>query len=230
MRTWIVFALGLVAIGCSGSSASVSSGGIGADGGLAPDDAAPSSDGAVTVDGGGGPALYGACTLGVPLGLGAYTEPKSGVTLHWPAEWTAQTQTQPDMFQVQTPYSYVPTGAAAPTNSLANLEIYGPIVASDATDAQKRLDDAVSGVCAGGQVARVTISGHPGVFCWTQAPPPQPGCMNCPGDPGPDIVTIALTVASGLNILELSGRARVNATPAQIFCDMQAMELGLTFR
>jgi len=226
MRTLTALGMGLLLVACSGSSAQIV--GSGADGGLPTDDAAaPSAN--VTTDGGGEPTFYGSCATTGPLTAGAHTEKQSGLTIHWPAGWLPETEGQVDFNAIGAPYTYVPTGATAAKDAQAQISWSSPIVLSSEADVQKRLDQEVGAGGTGAHVQRITIDGHPAVFWWNQEPPPQPGCMGCAADPGPDVMTIGLAVAVGLNLMELRGAARVNANPAEIFCEIQAIELGVTF-
>jgi hypothetical protein len=86
-----------------------------------------------------------------------------------------------------------------------------------------------------GDARETTLGGHLAVLWWDQEAPPQPGCSSCAGDPGPDFVTVALSVYlgdttnfGGRAVLDVRGRARVNADPADLFCDMESMLLGIT--
>jgi hypothetical protein len=108
-----------------------------------------------------------------------------------------------------------------------DVTLYDDTVATDEIDAAKRMAEMTDGVPAG-QVRRFTLQGRSAIQWWTQAPPPQPGCAGCPGDPGPDIVTISLVADVDLRLVELTASARVNAAP-DVFCDIQAIELGVTF-
>jgi hypothetical protein len=202
--------------GCSGSSGNVFD--------STATDAGPTPDGAIspTPDGGGPSLLYGQCGLPKPLTAGSVTEPKANVTLRWPTPWTGD---GPTYFETKEPYMYLPTGATAEKQSSAYVSLYDSTLATNEADAAKRMSDYVNGV-PDAQVRRFTLDGHPAIIWWTQSMPPQPGCMGCPGDPGPDIVTIQLIVDVNLQLVQLTGSARVNA-PADVFCDIQSIELGI---
>jgi hypothetical protein len=88
----------------------------------------------------------------------------------------------------------------------------------------------------GGSATSITLGGHPAVLWWNHVAPAQPGCFMCPGDPGPDLVNVGLTAYlgqiatfGGLTIVDVQGHARINAVPADIFCDMGAIATGVTF-
>jgi hypothetical protein len=185
-----------------------------------PDGGGPAPDGGTSSS-----TLYGQCGLPKPLTAGSYTEPRANVTLRWPAPWTG-VPVASNSYATSEPYTYLPTNATTTRQTTTAVEFYDDEVATDAADAAKRLSEATAGV-PDAQVRRFTINGHSAVMWWTQEAPPQPGCMGCQGDPGPDIVTISLNVEVNLRIVKLTAEARVNA-PADVFCDIQAIELGLT--
>lgn len=181
--------------------------------------------------------IYSECA-GVPAPLltaGAWTEPRSGATLHWPAGWM---QADPSSGNGATaPYTYVPTGATATTSAQANVTVSPSGVSSDA-QGQEVLQGAVNWAKGNaGNASQITMGGYPAVVWWDQEAPPQLGCAMCTGgDPGPDYVVIGAEAYlgnsptfGGLTVVEVQGRARVNAQPPDIICDMQAMVLGVTF-
>ncbi len=211
---------------CSGRGASVD--GAGPDGST--DDAA-ASDGAA-IDGGGGgdggsPFVYGQCAT-KPLTAGSRTGPKSSVTLHWPTPWVGLSpQPSTNTFTVNAPYTYVPTGKTVATPSAAAVTLWDDETRPSDADLQKRIDDAVKGLPPA-NVRRFTLDGQQAVLFWAQTPPPQSGCQGCPVDPGPDYVAITLFASRGLQLVQLTGQARVNAT-GDVLCDIQSIALGLTW-
>jgi len=245
MRKTVVL-VGALVVGCgSGNSSSPLDGGAvgdsggSSDSGVAIDGAAASPFPLPPADAGSSPALtalYGTCAGAAPkpLTAGSWTEPRSGATLHWPAGWSAAAPNAGG--GAFAPYTYVPTGASAPTDARVTMTISPSGVSSDA-QGQEVLNGWVSYAKAhAGTASQITIGGHPAVVWWDEEVPPQPGCQGCPGDPGPDLVEVGLAAYlgdtptfGGLTVVEVQGRARVNAQPAEIVCDMEQIALGVTF-
>jgi hypothetical protein len=124
----------------------------------------------------------------------------------------------------------------AAVSSQANVSVSPSGVSSDTQAQQVLQSSAQYAQSNGGSASSITIGGHPAMFWWDEVPPAQPGCFNCPGDPGPDFVNVGLTVYlgnsatfGGLAVVDVLGSARMNAVPADIFCDMAEMALGVTF-
>jgi hypothetical protein len=236
MRVWITIGAVLVGVGCSGGSSGIADGPTDAavEGGLPVP--SPSSDGG---DAGAVTSLFKQCTgmTPKPLTAGSQVDAHSGATLHWPAPWTGLAPNQTGgSAGASTPYQYVPTNATAASGATATVTMSPVGVSSDAQGAEL-LQSAVDGASKnGGDAKRITIGGHDAVIAWRQEAPPQPGCQGCAGDPGPDYVNIEVSVylgatpefGGGLAVLEVRGGARTNAVPADVFCDMEQMALGIT--
>jgi hypothetical protein len=134
------------------------------------------------------------------------------------------------------PYTFVPTGLTVAVSSQAIVNVSPSGVSSDAQGQQVLQSSVQWAQSNGGSASSVTVGGHPAVLWWDHEGPPQPGCAMCPGDPGPDLVKIGLTVYlgndpafGGLTVVDVLGSARIDAVPANIFCDMEEMVLGVTF-
>jgi len=228
MRSLPLLVLVAVVTGCSGSAAAIDLTSAGPDGSAPTNDAAPidppASDAGADAS---SDFIYGGCTpaSSAPLTAGSHADAKGGYTVSWPYPWTGASSS--NVFTISEPYSYVPTGASAPTNATANLFVYPTEQRTSEADASKRLAD-VELEYPKAVVHDLVVGGHPALIRWVQQPPPQPGCQGCAGDPGPDIVTITLAIAAGDRFIRMDGSARVNA-PSGVFCDMQAIELGTTF-
>jgi hypothetical protein len=184
------------------------------------------SSGGVVGDGGGETGIgafpiYGDCSSVAPKSIaGSHTDP-AGYTYSWPTGWSGVTSG--GLFTVSAPYRYVPTGASAPSDATAYIESMTSTSASES--------DALTVIAhpygaSGDAVRSFTLGGLPASAFWVRTPPPQPGCEGCPGDPGPDLITIGVAVANGKTVFELTGTARLNA-PVEIFCDMQQTEASL---
>jgi hypothetical protein len=136
---------------------------------------------------------------------------------------------------VTAPYTFVPTGASTPSSTTAEVTMSTSGVSSDAQGAELVDGAAKAAVSKGGDARSIVIGGHPATLWWDHEAPPQPGCEGCAGDPGPDFVSVGVTIYlgstpefGGLALLEVQGAARQNATPSDIFCDMEAIVLGVT--
>ena len=227
MKTWIC-ALGALVCGCSGAASST----LFAAGGDAGADAPFEQDGSTITpaDASGdaavlpsvGPA-YKACG---PVTLGVTQARASGWELKYPFDWSANAQSA-NLLQITTRYRYVPTGSSTSVEAVASVQAYEERRTSEA-DALTRLKDIVSG-WPNAKKREYTLSGKTAVSWWYEEPPPQPGCANCPGDPGPDIAHINTAVAFGTLVVNMQGSARVNA-PDAIFCAIQAIETSFTAR
>jgi hypothetical protein len=165
-----------------------------------------------------------------PLTAGSYTDPKTGLTMHWPSGWKLQTVgTNSNFATLATPVTFVPTGS---TTALQDEATFTLSVSSygNAGQVQQALQDP--------RREAITLAGHPGALGWWLAPPPQPqcpaGCLSIP--PLPEILTITglvpfTTIDAGVGFgveVDLTGSARLDALPAQVFCDIEAMILGVT--
>lgn len=182
---------------------------------------------------------FGPCAgrLTKPLTAGSQVGARSGATLHWPAGWTPLPANESGGdAAVEATYTYVPTGTSNATNATARVGMSPSGVSSDAQGNELLASAATYARDNNGDAKSITVNGHPATLWWDQEPPAQPGCMNCAGDPGPDLVTIGLSIylgatpefGGGLAMLEVRGTARVNATPSELFCDMEAIVLGVT--
>ena len=84
----------------------------------------------------------------------------------------------------------------------------------------------------------LTLAGQPAVVWWGLEPVPQPACpAGCPSVPPlPELLEVAGLVpftmvdgGGGFGVeVDIDGIARANAQPQQVFCDMEAMILGVT--
>jgi hypothetical protein len=183
-------------------------------------------------------AAFGPCgsAASKPVSAGSVVDARSGATLHWPDGWSALPANQAGgEAAVSRPYTYVPTGASTPSTVTALVSMSTSGVSSDAQGEELVENAAKSAAAYGGDARSIVVGGHPATLWWDHQAPPQPGCQGCVGDPGPDIESVGVTIYlgttpefGGLALLEVRGAARQNATPNDLFCDMQAMALGLT--
>jgi hypothetical protein len=137
---------------------------------------------------------------------------------------------------VTAPYTYVPTGATAATSAWVRLVVSPSGVSSEAQGQQVLQGWAEWAQARGGSASSIMLGGHPAVIWWDHEAPAQPECLNCPLDQGPDFVMIGLAAYlgntpgfGGLSVVEVLGAARIDAVPLDIFCDMEAMALEITF-
>jgi hypothetical protein len=172
-----------------------------------------------------------------PLTAGSYALPNVGLVVHWPDGWT-QTGGTADNIVLSTPITWVPTGS---TTAMADQARFSVTVVAygNADQIPQAVPNAISAAAQGGGVGSgLTLAGQTAAAWWELVPPAQPGCVGCPGvPPYPEIMTIGglvqyptLDAGGWLNGVEvdLTGTARANAQPAQVFCDMEAMILGVT--
>jgi hypothetical protein len=137
---------------------------------------------------------------------------------------------------VTAPYTYVPTAASAATSAWVRIVVSPSGVSSEAQGQQVLQGWVEWGQAHGGSASSIMLGGHPSVLWWDHEAPARPGCLSCPLDPGPDSVTIGLAAYlgntpgfGGLTMVDVQGSARIDAVPLDIFCDMEAMSLGVTF-
>jgi hypothetical protein len=193
--------------------------------------------------GDGGPfgAIYAQCAAlpSRPLTAGSYTEPKTGLTLHWPDGWTLSTSPGLLPGTISTPCTYVPTGATAAVADEARVTISVSSFGNASQPPQFSQNWMNWASQNGGDSSKLTLGGHPAIVWWDLEPVPVPGCVSgCAGPPGsPEIVHVGAAIdfavvdgggAFGVEV-DVQGQARADAQPQQVFCDMEAMMLGLTF-
>jgi hypothetical protein len=139
-----------------------------------------------------------------------------------------------------TPVTWVPTGSMT---AVTDQAIFSLSIAGYGNNNQ--IPQAIPGAIDlaaqnGGAGSALTLAGHPSAIWWDLVAPAQPGCAaGCGGGvpPSPEILTIGALIqftmvdggvwSNGIEV-DLSGSARANAQPVQVFCDMEAMILGVT--
>ena len=192
-------------------------------------------------DGGSFAAISAQCAAlpARPLTAGSYTDPETQLTVHWPEGWTLTTIGDNATFvTLTTPVTWVPTGSTTALQDQASftLSVFGY---GNADQVPQAVPDAISAAAhAEGAGMALTLAGHPGAIWWRLAPPAQPDCpapcLTVP--PSPEILTIGGLVqfttvpgGGGLGVeVDLAGSARADAQPQQVFCDIEAMILGVT--
>ena len=172
-----------------------------------------------------------------PLTASSYTDSTTGLTVHWPDGWTFATPPGNTFATLSTPITWVPTGSTTPIADQARLSIstayYG-----NAGQPGQAIPGALSAASeAGGVGSALTLAGQPAAVWWNLSPVPEPGCSTCVGPPpSPELMNVAALVqftmidaGGGLGVeVDISGVARADAQPQQVFCDMEAMILGVT--
>lgn len=232
MRRWMTWGAIATTVACGSSSGGGGSSGTTSGGIPLP---SPQTDGGS--DAGAVVSIFAPCANAPakPLTAGSQTDAQSGATLHWPTPWTAVTGPSSGA-AASTTYQYVPTNATTSTGSTAAVSMSTSGVSGDAQGAELLTSAESFAKNNLGDAKRITFGGHDAVIWWDEEAPPQPGCQGCPGDPGPDNISIGLTVylgptpefGGGRAVLEARGSARKNAVPQDIFCDMEQMVLGIT--
>jgi hypothetical protein len=184
-------------------------------------------------------AVFAQCarTAPRPLTAGSHTDPNTGLILHWPEGWTLVSSGS-TVATLSTPITWVPAGSTAAVADPAELSIsvgfYG-----NASQPPQAIQGAVSAASAGGGTAStLMLAGQPAVVWWDLEPVPQPacpaGCLSVP--PLPKLLEVHGLVSftmvdggGGFGVeVNIDGVARANAQPQQVFCDMEAMILGVT--
>jgi hypothetical protein len=183
--------------------------------------------------------IYAQCTRSAPrpLTAGSYTEPNSGLTVHGPSGWTLGS-TGSAVATLTTPITWIPTGSTTTVCDDAEFSIWVGFYGS-ASQPPQAIADAVIAASeskGGGTGSAVTLAGQPAAVWWNLQPVPQPacpgGCLDVP--PSPELLHVGglvqfTTVDAGFGLeVHLDGWARANAQPQQVFCDMEAMILGVT--
>lgn len=168
--------------------------------------------------------IYRSCA---PVALTQHYADPTRFTLDYPARWTGLPAAT-NSYAFTAPYSYVPTGSSMPTTALASVTTLTGTTATDAANVQRFLQDRVSGYPVA-VVRRFATGGGPAIAWWYREAPATCGVCMGPPDPGPDLIFISVAASHGLDIVVVSGYARINA-PAQTFCDIQAIESSLAFQ
>jgi hypothetical protein len=183
--------------------------------------------------------IYSQCarTAPRPLTAGSYTDPNTGLTLHWPEGWRL-VSSGATVATLSTPITWVPTGSTAAVADDAELSIsvgfYG-----NASQPPQAIQGAVNAASAsGGTASTLTLAGQPAVVWWDLVPVPQPGCpagcLSIP--PLPELLEVNGLIqfamvdgGGGFGVeVDIDGTARADGQPQQVFCDMEAMILGVT--
>jgi hypothetical protein len=174
-----------------------------------------------------------------PLTAGSYTEPETGLTVHWPDGWTLTTAGQSETpATLTTPVTWVPTGSTTALQDHATFSISVVPYGNPDQVAEAVPERIAAAMQAGGAGSAVTLAGQPGAVWWQLVAPPQP---ECPAPCGivassPEFLDIGALVqftmvdagyGSGVEV-DLTGSARADAQPAEVFCDIEAMILGVT--
>jgi hypothetical protein len=173
-----------------------------------------------------------------PLTAGSYTEPNSGLTVHWPAGWTLASSPGAAIARLITPITWIPTGSTIPVADDAELSISVLDYSGTSQPAQALQGEGEQSATSGGNGSTLTLAGQPALVWWYLSAVPEPECpAPCGGSPpSPDLLNVdgliqfTMTDAGGGFGFEvdLDGVARVDAQPQQVFCDMEAMILGVT--
>jgi hypothetical protein len=173
-----------------------------------------------------------------PLTAGSYTDPETRLTVHWPDGWTLTTLGQNSFATLSAPVTWVPAGAMAALQDEATFSIAAATY-GNADQVPQAVPGAISAAMqAGGAGTAVTLLGQPAALWWELVPPAEPGCASCTSDipPLPYFLDIAgllqfrmVDAGAGFGVeVDLAGSARADAKPTQVFCDMEAMILGVT--
>jgi hypothetical protein len=173
-----------------------------------------------------------------PLTAGSYVEPMSGLTVHWPSGWTFTSASGSATATLTTPITWIPTGSTTPEAGEAEFSILVGYYGSASQPSQALQGETEESATSSGNGSILTLAGQPALVWWYLSPVPEPECpAPCGGSPPlPELMTVDglvefTTVDAGVGFgleLDLEGAARANAQPQQVFCDMEAMILGVT--
>jgi hypothetical protein len=163
-----------------------------------------------------------------PLTAGSYVEPTTGLTVHWPAGWTLTSPPDSPTATLTASYTWTPTGSTTPMAGEVTFAISKVYYGNASQPPQALAQGAAQG-------SAVTLAGQPAAVWWDLEPVPQPQCPAPCGSfpPLPELLNVEgmvqFTGDGGLGFeIDLGGAARADAQPQQIFCDMEAMILGVT--
>jgi hypothetical protein len=157
--------------------------------------------------------------------------------VHWPSGWTLASAGS-TVATLITPITWIPTGSTTPVCNGAEFSIWVGFY-GNAGQPPQAIADTVSGASRGGGTgSAVTLAGQPAAVWWDLQPVPQPACPNgcAVVPPSPELLHVSglvqfTTVDAGGGFgleVDLDGVARADAQPQQVFCDMEAMILGVT--
>jgi hypothetical protein len=184
-------------------------------------------------------AIYAQCagSMRRPLTAGSYTDPTTGLTLHWPDGWTLAPNPGADFATLSTPITWVPTGSTTPVTDQAHVSISTVFYGNPGQPAQAIPDALRAASASGGIGSSIMLAGQPAALWWNLSAVPEPGCLNCGSIPPlPELMNVAALVpftmidaGGGFGVeVDIDGVARADAQPQQVFCDMEAMILGVT--
>jgi hypothetical protein len=175
-----------------------------------------------------------------PQTVGSYTEPNTGLTVHWPDGWSLVTGAGNATFAtLGTPITWVPTGSTTALAGEAQVSISAGFY-GNASQPSQVIQEQLSAVSGNGGIASaLTLAGQPAVAWWDLSMVPEPACpagcgLGVPASP--ELMNVdaliqftMIDAGGGFGVeVDIDGVARANAQPEQVFCDMEAMIRGVT--
>jgi hypothetical protein len=175
-----------------------------------------------------------------PQTAGSYTEPNTGLTVHWPDGWALDTGGGNATFAtVSAPITWVPTGSTTALAGQAQISISAGFY-GNASQASQVIQGQLSAISGNGGIASaLTLAGQPAVAWWDLSMVPEPACpAGCGGGvpASPELMNVdaliqftMIDAGGGFGVeVDVDGVARADAQPEQVFCDMEAMIRGVT--
>ncbi len=173
-----------------------------------------------------------------PLTAGSYTQPDTGLTLRWPDGWTLVRQDS-EIATLTAPITLLRNGIGPVLHGNARFSImlwpYGkdeamPRLGPDSFDQLNQ---------SGGIGAVIALVGQPATLAWGLEPLSPPGCSGA-CETGRSVWPPIMDVTGWIQFaavrnrwpngvaLRITGDVPANAQPSSVFCDMEAMILGVT--
>jgi hypothetical protein len=173
-----------------------------------------------------------------PLTAGSFTQTDTGITVHWPEGWSVVAQ-QRGFVLLHAPVTAMnrPVGPAIPGEAMFRMDVMDPLPDTAAS----RAGSTKAGDRGDGVTPELTLLGQPATLGWGIYPVVWPDCPGAcaqeftgwPGDMGVtgsiQLPKVSRNYPRGADV-HIGGWGPVNAQPSTVFCDMQAMILGVTLR